>query len=63
MLRAILELLSLLALTFLWVTGQLDPLQGRLQELLLDTMGETKLSYGVKSTFFPQLPFHPLPRL
>ncbi|KAL9107672.1 MAG: hypothetical protein Q9227_007479 [Pyrenula ochraceoflavens] len=49
MFRFLLELLALLGLAFFWVTGQLDPLQKRLQEILLDVMGETKLSYGVKS--------------
>jgi hypothetical protein len=52
MLRGILEILALLAITFAWVSGQLDPLQKRLQEILLDTMGETKISYGLKSEAF-----------
>jgi hypothetical protein len=49
MLRTILEILTLLAITFAWVIGQLDPLQKKLQEILLDMMGETKISYGLKS--------------
>lgn len=32
-----------------WVAGYLDPYQKQLQELLLDYMGETKVSYGLKS--------------
>lgn len=51
MIRGILEILAFLVVTFAWVTGQLDPLQKRLQEILLDTMGETKISYGLKSNF------------
>jgi hypothetical protein len=39
-----------LLLLFAWITGQLDPLQKKLQEILLDVMGETKASYGLKST-------------
>ncbi|KAL9618815.1 MAG: hypothetical protein Q9160_006538 [Pyrenula sp. 1 TL-2023] len=50
MLRFLLELTLLLGTLFLWVTGQLDPVQKRLQEILLDVMGETKLSYGVKKS-------------
>lgn len=49
MLRTILEIITLLVITFAWVTGQLDPLQKKLQEILLDMMGETKISYGLKS--------------
>jgi hypothetical protein len=53
MLRGIIEILFLLILTFAWVSGQLDPLQKKLQEILLDTMGETKVSYGLKSDVSP----------
>lgn len=49
MLRGILEVTISLLVLFAWVTGQLDPLQKKLQEILLDVMGETKLSYGLKS--------------
>ncbi|KAJ5796029.1 uncharacterized protein N7518_004569 [Penicillium psychrosexuale] len=31
-----------------WVSGYLDPYQKQLQELLLDYMGESKVSYGLK---------------
>jgi len=31
-----------------WVSGTLDPVQKRLQEIVLDLMGETKVSYGLK---------------
>lgn len=50
MLRGLLEILVSLLVLFAWVTGQLDPLQKKLQEVLLDLMGETKISYGLKST-------------
>ena len=52
MLRGILEVIISLLLLFAWVTGQLDPLQKKLQEMLLDVMGETKASYGLKSTSY-----------
>ena len=52
MLRGILEVIVSLLLLFAWVTGQLDPLQKKLQEILLDVMGETKVSYGLKSTSY-----------
>jgi hypothetical protein len=32
-----------------WVSGTLDPYQKKLQEFLLDCMGENKVSYGLKS--------------
>jgi hypothetical protein len=35
-----------------WVAGYLDPYQKQLQELLLDYMGETKVSYGLKSMLY-----------
>ncbi|PGH17902.1 hypothetical protein AJ79_00801 [Helicocarpus griseus UAMH5409] len=31
-----------------WVSGKLDAYQKRLQEIALDMMGETKVSYGLK---------------
>lgn len=34
-----------------WVSGTLDPYQKRLQEAVLYMMGETKVSYGLKSKF------------
>ena len=49
MLRGLLEVVVVVAVAFAWVTGQLDPLQKKLQEVLLDLMGETKISYGIKS--------------
>ncbi|KAJ5380451.1 uncharacterized protein N7496_002879 [Penicillium cataractarum] len=33
-----------------WVSGALDPYQKKLQELLLEAMGETKVSYGLKKS-------------
>jgi len=50
MLRGLLEILVSLLVLFAWVTGQLDPLQKKLQEVLLDLMGETKISYGLKKS-------------
>ena len=32
-----------------WVSGYLDPYQKQLQEIILDYMGETKVSYRLKS--------------
>jgi hypothetical protein len=49
MLRGLIEVVISLLVLFAWVTGQLDPLQKKLQEILLDFMGETKVSYGLKS--------------
>lgn len=49
MLRAILEVVVALVFLGAWVTGMLDPAQSQLQEMMLDFMGETKLSYGLKS--------------
>jgi hypothetical protein len=49
MLRGLLEVVVSLLVLFAWVTGQLDPLQKKLQEILLDILGETKISYGLKS--------------
>ncbi|KAJ5344088.1 hypothetical protein N7541_005678 [Penicillium brevicompactum] len=37
-----------LVLLAAWVSGYLDPYQKKLQEIILDTMGETKVSYGLK---------------
>lgn len=34
-----------------WVSGALDPYQKKLQEIILETMGETKVSYGLKSMY------------
>lgn len=48
----ILYLITQLILLAAWVSGTLDPYQKRLQEILLDQMGETKVSYGLKSRSF-----------
>lgn len=50
MLRAILEIVVALVVFGAWVTGMLDPAQSKLQEILLDFMGETKISYGLKKS-------------
>ncbi|OQD72868.1 hypothetical protein PENDEC_c018G04796 [Penicillium decumbens] len=31
-----------------WVSGYLDPYQKKMQEMILDVMGENKVSYGLK---------------
>lgn len=42
--------LTLQVVLFLaWVSGYLDPYQKKMQEIILDAMGETKVSYGLKS--------------
>ncbi|KAJ6008358.1 hypothetical protein N7540_012334 [Penicillium herquei] len=46
----ILYLLSQILLLGAWVSGSLDPYQKKLQEIILDTMGETKVSYGLKKS-------------
>ncbi|KAJ5388100.1 hypothetical protein N7509_010641 [Penicillium cosmopolitanum] len=46
----ILYLVSQLVLVAAWVSGTLDPYQKRLQEILLDQMGETKVSFGLKKS-------------
>ncbi|KAJ5679229.1 hypothetical protein N7462_007473 [Penicillium macrosclerotiorum] len=33
-----------------WVSGTLDPYQKKCQEIILDAMGETKVSYGLKKS-------------
>jgi len=50
MLRGLFEIVVSLLVLFAWVTGQLDPLQKKLQEILPDLMGETKISYGLKKS-------------
>ncbi|PGH01962.1 hypothetical protein AJ80_08944 [Polytolypa hystricis UAMH7299] len=54
MLLQILRLLVYLAITLAvlgaWVAGKLDPYQKKLQELALNMMGETKVSYGLKKS-------------
>lgn len=49
MLSFLLFLVLQVLLLAAWVAGYLDPYQKQLQELLLDYMGETKVSYGLKS--------------
>ncbi|KAJ5272632.1 hypothetical protein N7478_007757 [Penicillium angulare] len=44
----ILFLLSQVILFGAWVSGTLDSYQKRFQEIILDAMGETKVSYGLK---------------
>jgi hypothetical protein len=48
----ILFLVSQVVLLAAWVSGTLDPYQKKLQEKLLEAMGETKVSYGLKSKYF-----------
>jgi len=50
MLRGLLELIVALVVVAAWVSGELDPLQKKIQEMLLDMMGETMLSYGLKKS-------------
>ncbi|MCJ1375782.1 hypothetical protein MMC20_007019 [Loxospora ochrophaea] len=38
------------AVGFAWVGGYLDKYQSKAQEILLDKMGENKMSYGLKSS-------------
>lgn len=45
----LLYLSSQLVLFAAWVAGALDPYQKKFQEMILDAMGETKVSYGLKS--------------
>ncbi|KAJ5093579.1 hypothetical protein N7456_009440 [Penicillium angulare] len=46
----ILFILSQVGLFGAWVSGTLDPYQKKLQEVILDAMGETKVSYGLKQS-------------
>jgi hypothetical protein len=47
------NILIVLVIVAAWVSGVLDPVQKRLQEIVLGLMGETKVSYGLKSTLCP----------
>lgn len=47
----ILYIVSQVVLFGAWVSGTLDSYQKRLQEMLLEAMGETKVSYGLKSMY------------
>lgn len=49
MLIFLLYLALLVCLFGAWVSGTLDPYQKKCQEIILDAMGETKVSYGLKS--------------
>ncbi|KAJ5083979.1 hypothetical protein NUU61_008558 [Penicillium alfredii] len=50
MLQFIIYLFLQLALFAAWISGALDPYQKQLQEVILDYMGETKVSYGLKKS-------------
>lgn len=52
-LHVIVDIVVVLVTLAAWVSGSLDPYQKRLQEIALDTMGETKVSYGLKSALDP----------
>jgi hypothetical protein len=54
MLSFIFFLIFQVVLLAAWVSGYLDPYQKQLQEILLDYMGENKVSYGLKSTLQSQ---------
>lgn len=54
-LHVIVDIIVVLVTLAAWVSGSLDPLQKRLQEIALDTMGETKVSYGLKSESTPEV--------
>lgn len=49
MIYFILYLSSQIVLFVAWVSGTLDPYQKMFQEMILDAMGETKVSYTLKS--------------
>lgn len=55
MLQFIIYLFLQLALFAAWISGALDPCQKQLQEVILGYMGETKVSYGLKSKLHFQL--------
>jgi hypothetical protein len=38
-----------------WVSGTLDPYQKKFQEILLEMIGENKVSYGLKSMYIHRL--------
>jgi hypothetical protein len=45
------SILAGIVLVAAWIAGYLDPYQRKLQEYVLGKMGETKVSYGIKSNF------------
>jgi hypothetical protein len=49
MIQLVLYLLLQVVLFLAWVSGYLDPYQKKMQEIILDAMGENKVSYGLKS--------------
>jgi hypothetical protein len=49
MLLLVFYILTFLGVLGAWISGALDPYQKRMQEIVLDRMGETKVSYGLKS--------------
>lgn len=63
MLNLLLFLALQLVLFGAWVSGYLDPYQKKLQEIILDCMGETKVSYGLKSKWTATQPYLTLPSL
>jgi hypothetical protein len=46
------SILAGIVLVAAWIAGYLDPYQRQLQEYVLDKMGETKVSYGIKSKLY-----------
>lgn len=53
MLSLFLFLVWQMVLLAAWVAGYLDPYQKQLQEIILNYLGETKVSYGLKSMLRP----------
>ena len=49
MIQLVLYLVLQFVLFLAWVSGRLDPYQKKMQEIILDSMGENKVSYGLKS--------------
>ncbi|KAJ5662181.1 uncharacterized protein N7477_009797 [Penicillium maclennaniae] len=48
MIQLVLYLVLQVILFLAWVLGYLDPYQKKMQEIILDAMGENKVSYGLK---------------
>lgn len=49
MTQLVLYLLLQVILFLAWVSGYLDPYQKKMQEIILDAMGDNRVSYGLKS--------------
>lgn len=49
MLLLIIYTLTFFAILGAWISGALDPYQKRMQEIVLDRMGETKVPHPLKS--------------